>query len=355
LRGIAWELRARGHEVRIFEPAGGWSLTHLLRDHGPAPIEEFHRIYPGLTSAFYEPEQLDLNRALSGVDLVIVHEWTAAALVRRLAQHRLTAGRYCLLFHDTHHRALTDPDAIPHADLRAFDGVLAYGRSIREIYLQRGWTQRAWVWHEAADTRVFRPLERALEGDLVWIGNWGDDERAAELEEFLIAPVKGLGLRAAVYGVRYPAHALSALAAAGIEYRGWLPNFKVPEVFARFRLTVHIPRRAYVAHLRGIPTIRPFEAMACGMPLVCSPWEDAEQLFKPGESYWSAQDGNAMRRLLRSLLEQPQRARQLAAAGLKTLLARHTCAHRVDQLLGICAELAQARRTTAPACLGAEV
>ena len=44
------------------------------------------------------------------------------------------------------------------------------------------------MWHEAADTRVFRPSQADKEGDLVWVGNWGDDERTAELQEFLIDP-----------------------------------------------------------------------------------------------------------------------------------------------------------------------
>jgi spore maturation protein CgeB len=351
LRGVAWELRGRGHEVRIFEPAAGWSLANLVREHGRVPLEEFRRLYPGLSSQFYEPECLDLTSALSGVDLVIVHEWTDPELVRRIAEHRSRA-RYYLLFHDTHHKSLTDPDAIPKAHLSGFDGVLAYGRSIQEVYLQRDWTRRAWVWHEAADTRIFRPLKRAAEGDLVWIGNWGDEERTAELEEFLIEPVKSLGLKAAVYGVRYPESALAALRAASIEYRGWLPNFKVPEVFARFRVTVHIPRRAYVADLRGIPTIRPFEAMACGIPLVCSPWEDSERLFDGAESYLTAPNGATMQRLLRELLDDRARAQTLAANGQKIILQRHTCAHRVDQLSAIYQELA--RGLPPAACSGAE-
>ena len=55
-------------------------------------------------------------------------------------------------------------------------------------------------------------------GDLVWIGNWGDGERSDEIREFLIEPVKALGLKARIYGVRYPPRALEQLAEAGIEY-----------------------------------------------------------------------------------------------------------------------------------------
>ena len=74
--------------------------------------------------------------------------------------------------------------------------------------------------------------------------------------------------------------ALRELADAGIEYGGWLPNYRAPEVFSRYRVTVHIPRRPYVDALRGIPTIRPFEALACGIPLISAPWHDSEKLFR---------------------------------------------------------------------------
>ena len=48
----------------------------------------------------------------------------------------------------------------------------------------RGWARRAWTWHEAADDRLFTPRPHvAKAADVVWIGNWGDDERTAELED----------------------------------------------------------------------------------------------------------------------------------------------------------------------------
>src|SRR5437773_6415166 len=163
-----------------------------------------------------------------------------------------------------------------------------------------------------------------FEGDVVWIGNWGDDERAAELRDFLIEPVKSLRLRTKVFGVRYPQHALNMLRDAGISYGGWLPNYRVPEIFGRFRMTLHVPRRPYVDLLPGIPTIRPFEALACGIPLVCSPWDDAEGLFRPGEDYLVARTGAEMRRHLRALLSDRDLATGLARNGLQTIQSRHT-------------------------------
>lgn len=338
LRGIAGELQARGHEVRVWEPRDGWSMANLIADHGLRPVEDFRRAYPDLASTFYNGS-LDLDQALDGADLVLVHEWNDPELVSRIGAHRGRSRGYRLLFHDTHHRSITDPEAMMSYDLSGYDGVLAFGESIRQVYLKRGWARQVWTWHEAADTRMFYHQEGEQEGDLVWIGNWGDGERTEELEEFLLEPVRTLGLRARIYGVRYPDTARRALDAAGIEFGGWLPNYAVPHVMARFGCTVHVPRRPYVEALRGIPTIRVFEALACGVPLVSAPWDDCEGLFCAGSDYLLACSGADMRQQLRALLQDRGMARELALHGRQTVLARHTCSHRVDELMTIAGQL----------------
>ncbi len=341
LRGVATELLARGHTVEIFEPANAWSVENLLTEHGEAAIDDFHRAYPALRSHRYDPAGLDLDAALAGADVILVHEWNDHALVKRIGQHHARNRTGHLLFHDTHHRAITARENMAAYELTHYDGVLAYGRVLRDLYLAEGWTQRAWTWHEAADTRVFHPRpDTPRTRDLVWIGNWGDDERTAELHEFLIRPARALGLDAKVYGVRYPEEARAALSDAGIEYGGWLPNYEAPRVFSRFRVTVHVPRRPYTEALPGIPTIRPFEALACGIPLVTAPWNDAENLFTAGRDFLVARDGAEMRRHLQTVLEDAGAARALAEHGLATIRERHTCAHRVDELLAVYGEIA---------------
>jgi spore maturation protein CgeB len=88
-----------------------------------------------------------------------------------------------------------------------------------------------------------------------------------------------------------------------------------------------------VKALPGIPTIRVFEALACGIPLICAPWEDSEGLFRPGEDYLIARDGAAMEQHMRAVLNEPALAASLAANGLQTIRERHSCAHRVSELL----------------------
>lgn len=349
LRGIASELLFRGHDLRIYEPRNAWSLKNLLAQHGPKPLEAFRKAYPTLKSRRYDPLTLDLDAALDGVQLVLVHEWNDPAFVARIGRHHARNRAYRLLFHDTHHRAVTDPQAMARYDLSHFDGVLAFGQVLSDLYRKRCWTQHAWTWHEAADTRLFRPIANLQpHGDLVWIGNWGDEERTAELHEFLIDPIQSLSLRARLYGVRYPASALKFLKQSRIAYGGWLANYRVPGVFARFPLTLHIPRRPYVQALPGIPTIRVFEALACGIPLICSPWPDAEHLFTPGRDFLIAQNGREMKRLIRMLIHEPQARADLARHGHRTLLSRHTCAHRADELLAIYSQLAPPTRSKPP-------
>ncbi len=90
LRGIVSELMARGHEVTVMEPEEGWSRQNLLAEHGHKPIRKFQAAYPGLESLTYNLSTLNLDEALEGAHLVIVHEWSDPALVAKVGEHRKT-------------------------------------------------------------------------------------------------------------------------------------------------------------------------------------------------------------------------------------------------------------------------
>jgi spore maturation protein CgeB len=325
LRGVVRELRDAGHHVDVWEPANGWSRENLADEHGHAVVEELAARFP---STMYD-RTLDVDAALDGVDVAVVHEWNEPWLVAAVGAADVTA-----LFHDTHHRAVTKPAEMARYDLTGYAGVLAYGQAVADVYRARAWHDHVWTWHEAADHRVFRPLDVPRVRDLVWIGNWGDGERTRELHDLLLEPTRRLGLSGTVYGVRYPPAGLRAVAVAGLEHRGWIANHRVPEAFAAHRVTVHVPRRPYVEALPGIPTIRVFEALAAGIPLVSAPWEDAEGLFREGD-FLRARTGAEMEARLREAIDDPS----FAERGRETVLDRHTCAHRVQELLAILVSL----------------
>jgi len=349
LRGLLRGLHSLGHTVTAFEPAGGWSYTNLLLEgeRGSRSLAQFAATYPELDVRTYEQAtDPSLEQGLSDADIVIVHEWSEPALVDHVLALRKRYG-FRMLFHDTHHRASSGPGQLSRLRISEFDGVLAFGEVLRRIYRECWGVDCVWTLHEAADTSVFTPRPakpthdptRDPSHDLIWIGNWGDDERTAELSQFLLEPARLLPARGAlVYGVRYPQNGLDTLAGAGVEYGGYLPNLDAPAAFATARCTVHVPRCQYAAQLPGIPTIRVFEALACGIPLVSAPWQDAESLFGPHDFAWArntAEMTAALRELLRELLRDDAARAQRAAQGLAAIRARHTTLHRAEQLSGI--------------------
>ncbi len=336
-------MTALGHAVQVFEPAQNWSLSNLLEEaHGQESLQAFTQVYAEIALTTY-PEDTSSTQwrdYLRQTDVVILHEWTTPQLAHVLLDVRAKLG-FALLFHDTHHRASSSPEQIRRFGIERFNGVLAFGNVLRDLYRSQFGLENVWTLHEAADTSVFKPLTAAapFDQDVVWIGNWGDEERSAEIREFLLQPAKRSKNHSfTIYGVRYPAEGLQALTESGIRYGGYLPNLSAPRIYANSRLTVHIPRRQYATTMVGIPTIRVFEALACGIPLVSAPWVDAEQLFRPDDITF-VKTSDQMKTRMDQLLDNPALAKAQAARGLETILAHHTCDHRASELTAICHEV----------------
>jgi len=74
--------------------------------------------------------------------------------------------------------------------------------------------------------------------------------------------------------------------------------------------------------------------------------DDVEGLFTPGKDFLIAHTGEEMKRQLSALLQDEDRRKEMADHGRQTVLARHTCAHRVDELLKIYAELESSQAVT---------
>jgi spore maturation protein CgeB len=347
LRGLLRALGQCGHDVRIFEPADEWSIRNLRKEEdGERSLTEFAEIYPDLQIYSYDAEGIDSfsniehwRNLLRETDFVILHEWNPPRLADHLLALRDELG-FRLLFHDTHHRASSSPEQIRLLGVDRTDGVIAFGEALRSIYRERFNITRAWTLHEAADTSVFRPLGRTdKKADVIWIGNWGDDERSTEICKYLLRPASEMPeYRYTIFGVRYPDQAIAALEYARVRYGGYLPNIHSPSVYAASRVTVHIPRQQYSQAMAGIPTIRVFEALACGIPLVSAPWHDCENLFRRGD-FCIAHSTAEMKAALQILLTDNRAAEQQGAQGLETVLARHTCMHRAEQLTSICEEI----------------
>ncbi len=336
LRGLMRALAARGHDVTACERWRNWSTDSLMEDHGHGPIVEFARVFHDLDVRMYGPWEGivdEVDELTRGADLVLVHEFNDPRLVAAVGLVRRRRDDFTLLFHDTHHRAVSAPGVMASLNLQHYDGVLAFGDSLADVWRTRYGMDRVWTFHEAADTTLFFPRDREKTDDVVWIGNWGDEERSAEIRAFLVDSARALPeLRFAVHGVRYPEEARAELEDAGIDFRGWIANYHVPDAFSRARMTIHIPRGPYLDRLPGIPTIRPFEALAAGIPLISTPWPDTEGLFCAGEDYLRVETPAEMRAAIRVLASDAEARQRLSEHGRRTILAGHTCEHRAQQL-----------------------
>ena len=344
LRGLVDHLRLLGHEMTAFEPEEEWSIENLRQEPcGEASLQQFAALYPDLSVVTYPCKEVSDTKSwrerLRGTDVVMLHEWNPPALAHTLLQLRDELD-FKLLFHDTHHRASSSPESLRLFRIDRFDGVLAFGEALRSIYRDRMNIQNVWTLHESADTRLFHPLPtRNLDRDVVWIGNWGDNEREAEIREYLLQPATCLRqYRFTIYGVRYPNEGLEALKAAGVTYSGYLPNLEAPKVYAQGGLTVHVPRQQYNGAMKGIPTIRVFEALACGIPLLSAPWQDTEGLFREGD-FRFVHSATEMQTAMIDLLKNTHDAAAQAEQGLETVLKHHTCRHRAEQVTSILEDL----------------
>jgi spore maturation protein CgeB len=332
LRAVLCELSRRGNLAVSYEARDARSVLACSQGRSGRELElELDEHYPELRAGRgglvrYGAEGPNLEWALDNADLVLVHESTDPALIEAVGQHRVREGRYTLLFYDT------SPPSLPRPELWGYDAVLTNGCSLTRLYERLGWGRRVFVWREAVDPFCFRPELRlhppAGPPAALWTGGSTEPE---ELARWVLQPLREQGLPATLCGTHLPGSV------------GHVPQYRLPALYARHGVALHVPRRAYVHDLPGIPSIHLLEAMACGLPVVSAPWEDSDGLFGPGELQ-VARTPSEMGRLLRELLHDTDLARRLGLACRRTVRARHTVGHRVDDLLALDAVLTRPPR-----------
>jgi len=328
LRGLMRALHARGHRTVCYEQLDNWSLTNLLTIN-PRAIDEFVAHFPDLP---FERYSLDDLPGLEDADVVIVHEWNDPRVIHHIGKRSREVGARAY-FHDTHYRVVLEDAYRESLGLSNYDAILAYSPSVAERYRALGF-ERVHVLHEAADITVFAPQPVPKTTDVVFVGNYGDGDRSDELEDYVFTPRRSLPqLKYSVFGVRYPEAVVARLNnGLDISYGGWLPNVRVPGVYSAARVVLHVPRRQYVELLPGTPTIRVFEALATGACLISLPWDDTDHLFRP-EDFAVARSPQEMRELIAWLCISDSAREGYGERGRQTILQRHTCGHRADQLL----------------------
>jgi spore maturation protein CgeB len=322
-RALASELAARGHEVVFCERDVPWYAAH--RDL-PAPPYADLRLYGSVGELHRQSRE-----AVREADLVVVGSYVPDGVA--VAEWVLETARGTTAFYDIDTPVTLDklargdheylaPELIPRFDL-----YLSFtGGPVLTMLRRRFGARRPLAFHCLVDPAAHRPEPAAERWDLGYLGTYSPD-RQPGLEALLIDVARRAPRRRfAVAGPQYPPAVSWPENVERIEH---LAPPGHSEFYAAQRFTLSVTR-AEMRRLGWSPSVRLFEAAACGTPVISDRWPGLEDVFVPGAEILIAQTTDDVLRVLADTAESERRA--IAQRARERVLAEHTAAHRVDRL-----------------------
>lgn len=176
-----------------------------------------------------------------------------------------------------------------------------------------------------ADADAYRPLEDEERWLVGYLGTYSADRQRA-LDSLLIEPARRLpSARFVVAGPEYPELSWPA----NLERVEHLAPGRHARFYARQRFTLNVTRAAMV-RAGWSPSVRLFEAAACGVPVISDSWEGLDHFFRPGVEILVAESADDVVNAVQAL--PAENARMIGAAARRRVLAEHTPARRAEEL-----------------------
>jgi spore maturation protein CgeB len=322
LRGLA----ALGHSVLFLERDKPW-----YRDSRDLPDD------CGWDTQLYGSVEALSGRfagELAAADVVIVGSYVPDGIAVCTLVQRLAKGVTAFYDIDTpvtlaaleqNRCAYLDASLIP-----GFDLYLSFsGGPALDILQTRFGARQARALYCSVDADAYTPEPGAVaRWDLGYLGTYSDD-RQPGLEALLCEPARALPeQRFVVAGPQYPADIAWPANCERIEHA---PPATHRSFYNAQRLTLNITR-ADMVRLGYSPSVRLFEAAACGTPIISDDWSGLDTLFIPGDEIIIARSTADVVAVL-----QQMPAAELAALGQaarRRVLASHTGMHRAEELVG---------------------
>ena len=321
-RALLKAFAARGHRILFLERDVPWYADHRdLTDPGFCRLE----FYPDVAA-------LENHRtAIAQADAVIVGSYVPDGVaVGRWVQK---TARGATAFYDIDTPVTLaklergdfeylSPDLIPGYDVYlSFTG----GPTLERIKRRYG-APAAEALYCSVDPEAYPPLDYPKRWDLSYLGTYSPD-RQPTLERLLIEPARRAPhLKFVVAGPQYP---------DGIDWPDnveridHVPPAEHAEFYAASRFTLNVTRRDMI-EAGYSPSVRLFEAAACGTPIVSDIWDGIETIFTPGREITLARSPDDVLEALLNWTE--ERTRSLAGAARRRVLDTHTAAHRAIEL-----------------------
>ena len=190
----------------------------------------------------------------------------------------------------------------------------------------------------SVDPSRYYPQTVDISYDLGYMGTYSDD-RQGTLENLMLAPAQSWGEgRFIVAGPKYPQEVVWPSNVKHVEHVSPAGH---REFYCSQRFTLNLTR-ADMIQSGYAPSVRLFEAAACGTPIISDYWEGLNEFFVLGEEILL---GATSEHTLRHLMDLPESERaRIGERARKRVLSRHTAAHRAQELEQYTAEAGRKRR-----------
>jgi spore maturation protein CgeB len=322
-RALIRALHARGHRVLFLECDKPWYAEN--RDMSSARYCDI---------ALYEDiAELQARHALAiaEADLVILGSYVPEGVAVAAWVTEIAGGFTAFYDIDTPvtMQALEEgtceylgPELIPQ-----FDAYLSFtGGPTLGTLQQRYGAKRAVAFHCSVDPEAYRPLGLKAKWDLAYLGTYSAD-RQPTLDRLLVQPAALSKKRKfAVAGSLYPEDLAWPKNVARIQH---LPPKEHCAFYNQQRFTLNVTREAMVQSGYS-PSVRLFEAAACGTPIISDAWAGLETFLEPGREILIAKTSADVTRILETM-DEKQRI-QIGSRARARILREHTAEHRAQEI-----------------------
>lgn len=333
-RALIDALARRGHRVTFLERDVPWYREHRDLAKPSAWTFELYQSLKDIPRRF--------GKLLQGADLVIIGSYVPDGIA--ISEWVTTHARGLTAFYDidtpvTLAKLEEGLDYLSAAMIPRFDLYLSFtGGPVPGMIEQRYGSPLARVLYCSADTDIYAPQRVEPRWALGYLGTYSDD-RQPVLEQLLLCPARTLSSEQfVVAGAQYPADVIWPANVTRVEH---LSPKHHPTFFGEQRFTLNATR-ADMRALGFSPSVRLFEAAACGTPVISDRWPGIETVFEPSREILLASNPRDIVEILRDMPEEQRRT--IAENARRRVLADHTSDHRARQLETYYAEASAHRR-----------
>lgn len=324
-RGLVRELAARGHDALFLERDAPWYARN--RDL-PAPPY-------GRTELYYDLADLRARFAtdVTAAEAVIVGSYVPEGVAVGEWVTRTAKGVTAFYDIDTPvtlaKLARGDYEYLTPALIPQYDVYLSFsgGPTLERLMTEHG-SPCAQPLYCSVDPALYFPEAAPLRWDMGYMGTYSDDRQPPLTRLMLDAARRWPEGRFVVAGPQYPAHIAWP---ANVERLEHLPPASHRAWYNAQHWTLNITRADMIA-AGWSPSVRLFEAAACGIPILSDAWDGLGDFFALGTEIVVSQSGEETLACLREMGEAERQA--IGAAARARVLAQHTAAHRARELEG---------------------